>query len=756
MIQYAAPFRLYLRCQRLLDAPLEPVIGLAEGETRWRGMTRKAYLRHRFLGLFRALALVGIEVTLAQADRFRRDRDQFIVLDIGQRLFEGHADRRGQPHRFILRGGADVGELLALEDVDLKVVVAGMLANDHALVDLPAGLDHHRTTIFQLEHRISHRLALIVGDQDAVAAALDVALVGQVIVEQAVHDRRALGVGHQLALIADQAAGRRVEHQPQAVAAGWTHLDHLGLALAHLLHDDTGEFLVDVDDDFLDRLQQLAVLVLGQHHARTRHRQLEAFAAHGLDQDRELQFAAPRHFHRIPVGGLDHAQRHVAFGFAQQAITDQAAGDLVACGTGKRRVVDDERHRHRRRIDRLGLDRHVNAGIAEGVGHGALGQARDGDDIAGFSQFDRLAFKTTEGEDLGDAAGFNHLAVARQHLHRLVRLDRTGSDAAGDDAAEIGVGLENGAEQAVRAFLDHGRRHMFDDEVEQRLHADVVRGVRRRSHPAVLARPVQDRKVELIIGRVERGEQVEHLVDDFGDAGIRAVDLVDGDDRLEAQLERLADHEFGLWHRTFGGVDQNDDAIDHRQDTLDLTAEIGVARRVDDVDLGVFPMHRGALGENGDAALALQIVGVHGALDLSLVVAIGAGLLQQFVDERGLAVVDVGDDSDVAKVHSCSSASDNGWSAISPENRDPLFRITLKNLEFEKAQGAQKGSPAKRTGRTLLVAAQYSQKSPKNNALFAIWLADFRPSRPENLSKVSGYGPLPPDIPRAALPRSGF
>jgi hypothetical protein len=73
--------------------------------------------------------------------------------------------------------------------------------------------------------------------------------------------------------------------------------------------------------------------------------------------------------------------------------------------------------------------------------------------------------------------------------------------------------------------------------------------------------------------------------------------------------------------------------------------------------------------------------------------------------------------------------SDNGWSAISPENRDPLFRIALKNLEFERAHRAQKGSPAKRTGHALLVAVQYSQKSPKNNALFAIWLADFRRKR---------------------------
>jgi len=52
-----------------------------------------------------------------------------------------------------------------------------------------------------------------------------------------------------------------------------------------------------------------------------------------------------------------------------------------------------------------------------------------------------------------------------------------------------------------------------------------------------------------------------------------------------------------------------------------------VAGGVDDVDLGVFPLHRGAFGQNGDAALAFQIVGIHGALNLALVVAIGAGLL---------------------------------------------------------------------------------------------------------------------------------
>jgi len=39
MIQYSRDACGKSRSRSVLDAPLEPVIGLAEGETRWRGMT---------------------------------------------------------------------------------------------------------------------------------------------------------------------------------------------------------------------------------------------------------------------------------------------------------------------------------------------------------------------------------------------------------------------------------------------------------------------------------------------------------------------------------------------------------------------------------------------------------------------------------------------------------------------------------------------------------------------------------------------
>ena len=49
-------------------------------------------------------------------------------------------------------------------------------------------------------------------------------------------------------------------------------------------------------------------------------------------------------------------------------------------------------------------------------------------------------------------------------------------------------------------------------------------------HPALLGRAVEDREIELLLGRVERREQVEHLVGDLGRTGVGAIDLVDDHD----------------------------------------------------------------------------------------------------------------------------------------------------------------------------------------------------------------------------------
>jgi hypothetical protein len=79
-----------------------------------------------------------------------------------------------------------------------------------------------------------------------------------------------------------------------------------------------------------------------------------------------------------------------------------------------------------------------------------------------------------------------------------------------------------------------------------------------------------------------------------------------------------------------------------------------VARCVDDVDPRAVPVDRGALGQNRDPALLLEVVGIHRPLLDALVLAEGARLAEELVDEGRLPMVDVRDDRDVTQIHDFS------------------------------------------------------------------------------------------------------
>ena len=80
-----------------------------------------------------------------------------------------------------------------------------------------------------------------------------------------------------------------------------------------------------------------------------------------------------------------------------------------------------------------------------------------------------------------------------------------------------------------------------------------------------------------------------------------------------------------------------------------------MAGGVDDVDdelgaVGLATVHRGVLGENGDALLAFEVTGVHDPVDEFGSLAENPGLAEHRIDQRGLTMVDVRDDRDVAEV----------------------------------------------------------------------------------------------------------
>jgi hypothetical protein len=81
-------------------------------------------------------------------------------------------------------------------------------------------------------------------------------------------------------------------------------------------------------------------------------------------------------------------------------------------------------------------------------------------------------------------------------------------------------------------------------------------------------------------------------------------------------------------------------------------------------------------------------------------------------------MVDVGDDGDVAQIHVASSKVGQWLERDLAGKPGPTFPDRAQNLEL-KGVWRPKRKPGQRTGHTLLVAAQYIQKSPKNNGLVA-------------------------------------
>jgi len=74
-----------------------------------------------------------------------------------------------------------------------------------------------------------------------------------------------------------------------------------------------------------------------------------------------------------------------------------------------------------------------------------------------------------------------------------------------------------------------------------------------------------------------------------------------------------------------------------------------VARGIDDINTVVLPLDGSILGKDGNAALTLEIVGIHNAIGVAATLVQRAGLFQQFIHQGGLAMIDVGDDGNIAQ-----------------------------------------------------------------------------------------------------------
>ena len=136
---------------------------------------------------------------------------------------------------------------------------------------------------------------------------------------------------------------------------------------------------------------------------------------------------------------------------------------------------------------------------------------------------------------------------------------------------------------------------MVDDALEYALNIFLL-VIQILDCPAIASGTVIDRIVEKGIGTVEVAKHLEHLIDHLTNSRSGSVDLIDHNQGLYILLECLSEDKFSLSHRPLGGTDHQAHPIDHVHNSLDLTSEILMARRVHNVYAVVVVANVSALG----------------------------------------------------------------------------------------------------------------------------------------------------------------
>ncbi len=398
-----------------------------------------------------------------------------------------------------------------------------------------------------------------------------------------------------------------------------------------------------------------------QDHFRSADLHLVALAAHLLDEDRQLELASAQ-----DLEGVGRVRRHeldgdVAEDFLLEPGPDVATRDIAALAPGERRGVCPEGHAQRRGVQIQALHRPRICGVRDGIADRHVWDPGQGHDVAreGFVNVDALdavgGGEARHGSAQDDGAARDDRAVRVLLLlahddDPAAHLDRAVPDTADGHSADVVVGRQVGNQQLERMVRHVSRRRsVLDQQFEER--PKVGPGVSQihRRGPG-LGVGVHHREVDLMLIRAEVHEQLVDGVEDLRRPRIGAIDLVDRDDDRQVVRHGLLENVARLRQRALRRVHEQQHRVDHVQAALDLTAEVGMAGRVDDVQAYAVVVDRGLLGEDRDPLLPLQVIRVHDPIDDDLVGPEGTGLAQHRVDERGLAVIDVGDDGDIADV----------------------------------------------------------------------------------------------------------
>ena len=537
--------------------------------------------------------------------------------------------------------------MLFLTNVNLNVIGLGVFTNDHTLVYRSCRADEERSSILCLIKTVGGCNTLLRCNERGCEASLDLTAEGLVACENRGNKTLTASIGKKLGAITEETSCRNGVEE-LLTSAVKLHIVKSSLTRAKLLHYRAHIFLGNVDNNLLDRLALNTVDFLIKHSG-VRAAKLVALAAHIFDKNREMHFASARNAEG--VGGLTvgYTERNVTKKLLIKSCTKVTGGNELALLACKGRIVNREGHLHcglanLNELEGLNLSRRaygitdrdiLTAGEADNVTNLRLGY---GNTLKSVKLIDR--------NDLGRT--ILAVAVVVTYHNALSLLDHTALNSTNADTTNELVVVDRGNENLKGLFLlSVGSRHIFKNCVKKG--CKILAGsMRIKGSSTCSTRAEEHGRVKLLVGSIKLKKKLKHLVTDLIKTCIGTVNLVNNDDNAVVHRKCLLKHESGLGHRALCRVDEKDNTVNHLKDTLNLATEVCVSGGVNHVDLNTLIVNSSILCKNGNATLSFEIVRVHYSFLGLLILAIDTALTKHLVNQGGLAVVNVSNNSNIS------------------------------------------------------------------------------------------------------------
>ena len=364
-----------------------------------------------------------------------------------------------------------------------------------------------------------------------------------------------------------------------------------------------------------------------------------------------MQLPAATDLKSVRALGVVDPQADIRLQFPHQPGPKMPACHVLAFPSCKGAVIDGECHGHCRLADLDERQSFHPGRIADCVADGNIFRTVQRHDIPHADLCSVHPFQSVVLEQPAQPPYRTHCAGLQIRVHHVHPFgEGSAHHPPHADPADVVAVIDSGYQHLCRTLRISFRcGNIIQDCIKQRpqILSRVLHVQRCGSSPCGY---IQDGVFDRRFIRFQIDQQIQNLIDHFFTPGVRPVHLVDHDQNLQLQFQRLLQHKAGLRHGSFKAVHQQQHAVHHLQHPFDLSAEICMPGGIDNVNFGFSVMHGSIFTQNGDAPLPFQVVGIHHAVHHLLVFSVYAALFQHLINQGRLAMIHMCNDCNIPNI----------------------------------------------------------------------------------------------------------